>query len=84
MSHYAADATGYLEDLGHLARARAWARTQEPVIRAFFANGVTDQPAELAAALSRVEMPDDARVVLTQLMNLARKADEILVISHGA
>lgn len=86
MGYYAADKNGYLEDvasIGGMRDLRQWGRTQAPVIRQLLANGVSDSPKDLAAALRSASSEGAVKSTVLHLADVADRAEELLILSDG-
>ena len=86
MPAYLYDANGYLA-LG--PPLPVWARVrlllEGPAAAAFMADGVTDNPRQLARELSEVESEDaEVRTALRLVLRAAAKAEQVLVLTDGA
>ena len=86
MSYYAADANGYVGDVasnGGWADFTAWARKQKDATLTQLADeGYADAPA-LLTALAAHKATGTVEQTRLGLITLARKADEVLIISDG-
>jgi hypothetical protein len=87
VSYCAYDANGYLGDLasnGGWATFVKWAQLQSGPVRALVEEGITDSPAELAAALTDGPAPpSDVEEVWVGLKEFAGRADEVLIVTDG-
>lgn len=90
MSYYVADVSGWLGDLatttGLHELYKVLTASKEPELVVLASKGATDNPAAVvteASKLLRGNLDPNVRKTIVELVRLARKAKEIIIISDG-